>query len=44
LGQEQAKLFSQVELYYRETLEMIGLFDEFFLSVMEYLVDKLSGH
>jgi len=38
------KLFGQVELYWKETLEMNGLFGEFVLSVMEHLADKPSGH
>jgi len=44
LGKEQAKLFGQVELYWKKTLEMNSLFDEFILSVVAYLVDKPSGH
>jgi len=44
LGQKQAKLLSQVELYSKETSEMNGLFGEFILSIVAHLVDKLSGH
>jgi len=38
------KLFGQVELYWKEILEMNGLFGGFVLSVMAYLVDRPSSH
>ena len=38
------KLSGQVKLYWRETLEMNGLFDGFVLNVMAHLVDKPSSH
>jgi len=44
LGQEQTKLSGQVKLYWREILEMNGLFDGFVLNVIVHFVDKLSGH
>ena len=44
MGQKQAKLFGQVELYWKEISEMNGLFGEFILSIVVYLADKLSGH
>jgi len=42
LGQEQAKMFSQVELYWKETLEMNGLFGEFVLSIIAYVARKMA--
>jgi len=44
LGQGQAKLSGQVGLYWKETLEINGLFGVFILSIIVYLVDKLSDH
>ena len=44
LGQEQAKLFGQIKLYGKKTLEMNGFFGKFVLSVMVHLADKPSGH
>ena len=43
MGQEQVKLSGQVGLYWKETLEMNGLFDRFVLNVVVHLVDKPSG-
>jgi len=37
-------MFGQIELYWKEILEMNGLFGEFVLSIVAYLADKPSGH
>ena len=44
MGQEQVKLFGWVELYWKKTSEMNGLFGEFVLSIMAHLADKPSDH